>query len=93
MNARRLSGVLLGVAFLIGSANMNPLSFSEMVGSTTVSISDDLGRTSIRRPCARVMPIHTRNTVKHEGPPERRPLCNRSNVITIDYNRRTSRRA
>lgn len=33
MNARLLSGILLGVAFLAASATINALSFSEMVGS------------------------------------------------------------
>jgi hypothetical protein len=48
------------------------------------------------RSCARIVPAHPPNTVKHEGPPERRPLCNLSHLshlITMDYNRRTSRGA
>ena len=40
--------------------------------------------------CARIVPTRTRNTVKHEGPPERRPpltLVTSSSSTTFDEHR------
>jgi hypothetical protein len=34
--------------------------------------------------CARTVPTDTRNIVKHEGPPHRRPLVNSNDIISIN---------